>query len=59
MAHARQPAEEHELAVSFADRPPEYTPEQWAARVEHAQLTLVRVLLRVHERLTAAGKIDE
>lgn len=59
MAHAQQPDDEHELAVRFAERPPDYTPEQWNARMLQAQLTLVRVLLRVHERLIREGKIDK
>ena len=61
MAHARQPDQddEHELAVRFAERPPDYTPQQWEARVLNAQLTLVRVLLRVRERLIREGKLDE
>jgi hypothetical protein len=38
-------------------RPDGVSPEQWDARVQTAQLTLVRVLLRVRERLIAEGKL--
>jgi hypothetical protein len=39
--------------------PPGWTPEAWQQRVDHAHLTLVRVLLRVRERLITEGKLPK
>ena len=46
--------------VIIVDEPPlGWTAEAWQRRVEHAQLTLVRVLLRARERLIAEGKLPK
>jgi hypothetical protein len=45
--------------VSIAQRPADVSPEEWAARIRHAQLTLVRVLLRARARMVADGHADE
>lgn len=46
--------------VTIVDEPPlGWTAEAWQRRVEHAQLTLVRVLLRARERLIAEGKLPK
>jgi hypothetical protein len=46
-----------ELPVQLIARSDDVSLEQWDARVRTAQLTLVRVLLRVRERLIAEGKL--
>jgi len=46
-----------EASVQLMARPDDVSPEQWDARVRTAQLTLVRVLLRVRERLIDEGKL--
>jgi hypothetical protein len=45
--------------VTIARRPSNVTPEQWEDRIRHAQLTLVRVLLRERERQIATGLISQ
>jgi hypothetical protein len=58
MAHPRDlDTTRSEAPVQLMARPDDVSPEQWDARVQTAQLTLVRVLLRVRERLIAEGKL--
>ena len=44
---------------STSPRPDDIPPQAWDARVEMAHLALIRVLLRVHERLIAEGKLKQ